>query len=94
MSNTRTVRAKFHCNQVNDNGYSEEAILTAVMPSAENDENNEFNQASPNGKFEIMIDNKGAQGFFKPGLDYYLDVTEVPEGKATSPTMYEKYYGK
>lgn len=80
MSNSTRLRAKFHCNSVTDFGYgSQEVKLSAVYDSEHNTENNQFAQATPNGTLTMTIDNPNAKGFFKPGLEYFLDFQEAPK---------------
>lgn len=60
-------------------GRSEVAELFAVYGGTSNAEDNTFATASPSGSLKLTIDNSGAQGFFKPGKKYYVDITECPE---------------
>lgn len=73
-----TTRCKFRCDSVETFQYGETAKLSAVRDDA-TPENRRFAQASPGGKFEILVSNPAVRGFFKPGSDYYLDVTEAPK---------------
>lgn len=76
------MRAKFHCVQVTKTAWgSEIAELTAVTgKQGELSENASFNKATPNAQLKMQIDNPAAQGFLKPGGEYYLDFTEAPKG--------------
>lgn len=76
----KTVRAKFTCNSVKDEG-SEMVKLSAVYGNddKDNEENNQFSEATPYGELEMMVSNPGAKGFFQEGKNYYLDFTEAPE---------------
>ena len=76
---SQTIRAKFHCSQVaKTNWKAEIAELHAVTAGdKEESENTYFNKATPGGKLSITIDNPNAQGFLKPGSEYYIDFTEV-----------------
>lgn len=79
---SRKIRAKFYCNSVeNETGTSEMAKLSAVYGSteADNEENNQFSEATPYGKMEMQIDNPDAMGFFEEGKEYYLDFQEATE---------------
>lgn len=78
---SKTVRAKFYCSNVKEEGDSEFACLSAVYGSddKDNEENNQFSEATPYGELEMMIDNDKAQGFFEQGKEYYLDFTEAPD---------------
>lgn len=73
------VRAKFRCNAVEDYGYSKKIKLAPVYqgPLGENEENRRFTQATPSGEFWMTVDNPNIDGFFKPGDEYYLDVTRA-----------------
>jgi hypothetical protein len=66
-----TIKAKFRCTSVTDNGYNKQAQLSAVY--GKEGENADFAKATPSGKMEIMIDKetKGAE-FFEPNQEYYL----------------------
>ena len=68
------MRAKYACTHVTDYPGQEEAHLRAVYADGA-EENNAFNQATPDGELRIMIDNPAAFGFFVPGDEYYLDIT-------------------
>jgi len=79
------MRAKFVAQSVtnlahgaNQEYKQQEVRLTAVYVG-ENLEDNEFNQATPSGDLRMLIDNPAAFDFIKPGLDYYLDITEAPK---------------
>lgn len=79
MSNFSKLRAKFRCNSVTDFGHgSQEVKLSAVYDSQHNEENNQFAKATPMGTHVMTVDNPNAHGFFKPGLEYYLDFQEAP----------------
>ena len=72
----RKVKAKFHCNSVEDFEYGKEAKLTAVhSPTGENAD---YAKATPSGDLKITIDSETpASDFFKPGKDYYLVFEQV-----------------
>jgi len=80
-----TLRAKFFCRKVEDNGNSEMAQLGAVYGTddKDNEENNQFSEATPYGELEMQIDNPSAQGFFEEGEEYYLDISKAPKPEAT-----------
>lgn len=66
-----TIRAKFRCNSVTDNGYSKSANLTAIY--GKEGENADFSKATPSGTLNIAIDNETkAASFFQPQKDYYM----------------------
>lgn len=92
---SKNTRAKFQCNSVTDFGHgdycSQEAKLTAVMPNKDSvEENGQFNNATPNGQLTITIDNPAVQGFFKPGVQYYLDIQAAPRESQDFPESYDK----
>lgn len=70
------MRAKFYCNQVDDSGYGLQVELSAVV-SDDNIENQDFNEATPNGTLSMQIDNPKAVGFFEAGKEYYLDFIQA-----------------
>jgi hypothetical protein len=68
------IRAKFYVNSVTQHsGGVEEAHLSPVTSGSE--ENKSFSRWTPSGKLDMQITNPGAQGFFQPGKEYYLDIT-------------------
>ena len=69
------MRAKFKCQQVNKMEFGEQAHLAPVHSDSE--ENKSFSKYTPSGKLELMITNPNAEGFFKPGKEYYLDISEA-----------------
>lgn len=76
------MRAKYTCESVTDHGSQEEVKLRAVYADG-NPENNQFNTATPWGNLVMGIDNPEARGFFKPGNNYYLDISQADEATAT-----------
>jgi len=77
---SKTIRAKFYCTSVKDDGHSEIVNLSAVYGNDDKDnkENNQFSEVTPCGEIEMFISNPGAKGFIKKGNYYYLDFTEAP----------------
>lgn len=77
----RKIRAKFNCDSVGDDGYNETVNLSAVYGNddKDNEENNQFAEATPSGSIEMVISNPSAKGFFKTGNNYYLDFSEAPD---------------
>ena len=75
------IRAKFICDSVEGDEYGENFKLSAVYGTddKDNEENNQFAEATPSGQLEMMISNPTAKGFFKEGKSFYLDFTEVDE---------------
>lgn len=75
---SRTVRAKFRCNKIEETETTKDVKMSAVH--SDEGENKDFFDASPWGEFSIGI-NKGrpASDYFEPGKEYYLDIHEAPE---------------
>lgn len=69
------MRAKFRCMSVEQFQHSELAKLAAVTDEAGT--NKEWAAATPSGTLTLQIDNPKAQGHFRPGRSYYLDVTDA-----------------
>ncbi len=74
---TDKMRAKFFCDSNEGGETSKTAKLTTQY--SDNPEDQMFNEATPYGIMEIMIDKKSSMDFLKPGKSYYVDFTEVPE---------------
>lgn len=75
----KTIRAKFSCWEVKVDEYGEHITLSAIHGTDEkdNEENNQFSEATPCGSLTMQISNPAALGFFVEGRDYYLDFTEA-----------------
>lgn len=76
----KTIRAKFSCWEVTTDEWDSEYItLSAVYGTDEkdNEENNQFSEATPSGNLTMQISNPSAKGFFIEGKDYYLDFTQA-----------------
>jgi hypothetical protein len=69
-----TIRAKFICNSVTDNGHNKSANLSAVY--GKEGENADYSRYTPAGALNITIDqDTKAAEFFKPKQSYWLDFT-------------------
>lgn len=77
---SKTLRAKFNCQVVESDEYQETVKLSAVYGSDEkdNEENNQFSEATPWGDLQMGISNPAAKGFFEEGKNYYMDFTQAP----------------
>lgn len=77
----REIRAKFSCSSVVKEGNTEKVQLHTVYGNddKDNQENNQFSEATPCGTHEMHIDNPDAQGFFEQGKNYYLDFSEAAD---------------
>lgn len=73
------MRAKYYCSEVEKVENSVIAHLNGVQGTDTEDDvgSNQFNLAAPIGRFRIWVDNPNAEGFFKKGEEYYLDISEV-----------------
>lgn len=76
--NITTVRAKFSCIGMAQDGWSNTVNFTAVTGGSE--ENDDFNDATPSGTLSIQIHGDvPASDFFEIGKAYFLDFSPVPE---------------
>ena len=54
------------------------------------DENSHFWKYTPSGTFDVEITNPNVFGMFKPGLDYYMEISLVPKELQTNPIVAEE----
>jgi len=80
---TQKMRAKFVCQSTDGDEHSKTAKLMTEYSASPEDQM--FNEATPYGTIEMLIDKAGAMDFLKPGKSYYVDFTEVPELVKASP---------
>jgi len=78
----KAVRAKFHCNYVQDNakamsGEGFSVFMTPVFSDDPASENKAFTEATPAGCFNMMITVPETAAFFEAGQEYYLDITKA-----------------
>lgn len=71
------MRAKFSVSKVTNQPWGEEVTLHAVYSSANNEEDNQFSEATPTGQLLMTVSNPKAKGFLQEGKSYYLDFTEA-----------------
>lgn len=83
------VRAKFMLSEVREStygyrtseGYQVQPSHKTLVFTAQYDdtieEDRRFAKATPSGHFEMAVDNPAALAFFKPGHQYYFDVSEA-----------------
>ena len=73
------TRAKFHCHAVHKyDGQTAWEMSPVYHGDDEGHENFKFNEASPNGKFELTVCSSKYKGEHpEPGKEYYLDITEA-----------------
>lgn len=67
----RTIVAKFQCDTVTRDRWSEDVKLSAV--SDEEETNKPWAEATPSGTITMSITNSGAWGYFQPGGEYFLE---------------------
>jgi len=72
------VRAKFKVGIVSHLEHGGEVVLEAVTCGSE--ENKKFWKYTPAGHLKMHIDNPEAMAQFKPGQEFYLDLTPAPIG--------------
>jgi len=80
------MRAKFQVNKVERHTGQDTIHLNAVArstpyPEDGSDEDNTYAKFSPSGSLTLTIANPALLGKVQPGRKFYLDFTEVPEGK-------------
>ena len=80
------LRAKFSCVSIKPDENGEAVKLFAVYGTddKDNEENNQFSEATPSGEHEMYISNPSARGFFSVDESYYLDFTKAPKVKTES----------
>ena len=71
----KKVRAKFSCNTIIENMVELSAVYGT--DDKDNEENNQFSEATPYGELKMMISNPDAKDFFQVGKSYYLDFQEA-----------------
>jgi len=76
------VKAKFHCNSINDVDYGHGHGNRTVKFHAVYDQNGEnatFSKSTPSGELSMLIDKSTpAYDHFQPGKSYYLTIEEAP----------------
>lgn len=72
------VLARFKCREIARTSSENEIVKMSPVYSTDEDHvNRKFWEASPDGKFEIRITEKGAQDFFEVGQEYDFRITPV-----------------
>jgi hypothetical protein len=73
------VRAKFLLSAIHSHHHTAaQTFVFTPQYDASIAEDQRFSKATPNGRFEMYVDNPSAQQTLKLGAAYYLDLTEVP----------------
>lgn len=73
-----TTRCKFRVTKVAQCDWrppGEEVTLHAQYDPTKNPEDVSFAEATPNGQMTFFVTNKAVIGMFKPGQEYYVDLT-------------------
>jgi hypothetical protein len=68
-----TVRAKFKCESVKQEGETASITLRAVYDSDPNSENGQFFKYTPSGQIILGVVNPAAAKQFEEGKEYYVD---------------------
>lgn len=78
------TRCKFYCvNILEDESHFFWKLSAVYHNDDPNHENAKFNEASPNGNFDLMVDKSVYKGENPiPGKEYYLDLAEAPPAEA------------
>lgn len=72
-----TVRAKFSCTEVSDNGGDVAAVSLMPVYSG-SPENAEFFKWTPGGSIQLQTVNRAAAALFQRGGEYYVDFSRAP----------------
>jgi hypothetical protein len=75
------VRAKMQIQEIVVNEWSDLVKFQCVYGGTTNEEDNSFAKSTPSGKMELQIDNPAVRGFFKPGMQVYVDLTVIEPAK-------------
>jgi len=71
----KKLRAKFSCYEVKDDMVKLSAVYGT--DDKDNEENNQFAEATPYAELSMLISNPNAKDFFSVGKNYYLDFQEA-----------------
>jgi uncharacterized DUF497 family protein len=72
---TNMVRAKFHLSEVHNLSWGSKRFVFKPQYDTSIEEDRRFAKASPDGRFEIVVDNPSAAEQFNLGAFYYVDFT-------------------
>jgi len=84
-----SIRAKMRCDSVEKSHAGTQAgsagptvqlfreLVKLQAVTGGSDENKQWSKYTPSGSLHLTIDNPGAQEFFEPGKEYFVDVTEA-----------------
>lgn len=73
------TRAKFVVQEKRELKDGFQVILAAV--TGDSDENKKFFKYTPSGRLDMGLIEKDTADKFKPGVEYYIDFTEVKKDK-------------
>jgi hypothetical protein len=74
-----TVRCKFVLTEIRNHHYGKgQTFVFTAQYDQSIPEDQRFATATPNGRFEMYVDNPPVQAAYKLGQAYYFDSTEVP----------------
>jgi hypothetical protein len=86
-----SITAKFHCHNVDlqpGNPPQESVSLGAVTDDTP--ENKTWSDATPSGHLDLLITNPAAQGFFKRGEEYFLEIRHAGGDAPPTPPPAEE----
>ncbi len=72
-------------NSVTQTTYSDVVEFNCVYGGNNNAEDNSFARATPSGGMKLTIDNPNVRGFYKPGMEVYVDISLVPDDRLSTP---------
>ena len=70
-----TVRAKFVVSEVTLTRWGMEKVALSAIEDDGIPENKRFHDATPSGELGMTITNTNLYGYFKPGQEFYVDLT-------------------
>jgi hypothetical protein len=75
-----SVIAKFYVAKLERNAYSPDALSVTLQPVTRGDDNKTWASATPNGKIEMVINNKAAADQFgdRLGQEFLITFEPVP----------------
>lgn len=72
------VRAKFQVLEVGRRAWGGQVVRAQAVYGG-GEENRSFAAATPQGSFEIVVDNPAVEGFFEPGSEVYVTFEQAPK---------------
>lgn len=72
----KTIRAKFACQNIEDQPTYEQKVVSFYPVVSGSEENKSFAKYTPGGNLQLIISYETqASNFFESGKEYYLDIT-------------------